>query len=430
MRSMRALPSAPANSRRIKRRLRSFYLRSARLSQSPAVAWFSAVVDGGLLSDETFAFSAACVAKLLARQVSELCLKTLRSGLDVARRRLEKRSLSSVVRFPPLEMESAASSLVVDIGSAQTRVGFAGEPAPLQHYNSALGIRVLPAEPCSPTKRTVLFPLNFLARREGVEVLPALFPDWSNVGSDGDVLSLQPNYILQPEAFEALVALSCAGTRAAVCTRSFNAKDSNALKPLDCSTGSGLAEKRGGGEALRFGDSPVYLSELCGLGVDLREQPLLLTEPNVSCTKLREKQAEILFESLQLRSLYMAKRALLSCVAAGRGSALVVDAGASGVSLAPVADSTVLARRVVETPVGGDAMSLMLGEILRLHGLPTYPSFARFASVGRSAKRALDSPRDWQGVHASFLHARYATPTRRPRLPEASPGRVSVLGCC
>lgn len=294
-------------------------------------------------------------------------------------------------------MELASTSVVVDIGAASTRVGYAGEGNPCQLLNSCIGVRQ-PNRSAGDsnasdssrhgTTRELIFPLNFSERRDGVEVVPALFPTWRGPSAKrkGDS---SPSYTLNEEAFENLVALSCTGVRSCF----LNSLEGG--KPQDCSGANGSSASP---------YSNLRLTELCGIGADLREQPLLLSEPNIHCRGIREKMAEILFEGLQVGSLYTAKRALLSCVALGRSSAMVIDMGASGLSIAPVSDSFVLDQHVAEWPVGGDAMSQLLGSIIMGHNFPVHPSFARFSAQGRMSKIALDKPGDWDNVHASYMH--------------------------
>lgn len=296
-------------------------------------------------------------------------------------------------------MELISSSLVIDIGASSTRVGYAGEGSPSQLLNSCIGVRQLqgPQEGLSAendgrsnTTREIIFPLNFSQRRDCVEVVPALFPSWR--GATGKrKMDFNPVYTLHEEAFENLVALSCTGARAAP----FGRRGDEAYPNCVDSNGS-----------TRSPESTLRLTELCGIGADLREQPLLLSEPNIHSREVREKIAEILFESLQVGSLYTAKRALLACVALGRSSALVIDMGASGLSIAPVSDSFVLDQHVTEWPVGGDAMSQLLSAVLVGHNFPVHPSFARFSAQSRMVKVSLDKPGDWDNVHPSYMHWR------------------------
>lgn len=289
-------------------------------------------------------------------------------------------------------MEPAISSIVVDIGSSTARVGYAGDGTPSQLLNSCIGFRQsndsygISAD-VSAGARELLFPLNFSERRDAVQVFPALFPTWrANSGKRKG--STNPTYTLHEEAFEALVSISCTGT----------------LPPRRIPSHDATVDFPTNGTAEPFKNTTLRLTELCGVGADLREQPLLLSEPNIHCREVRERMAEILFERLQVGCLYIAKRALLSCVAAGRSSALVLDMGASGLSVAPVADSFVLDQHVAEWPVGGDAMSQLLGSILMGHNLPVHPSFARFSSRSRTSKVPLDSPGDWDKIHPSYMH--------------------------
>ncbi|KAL8433191.1 hypothetical protein ACSSS7_004079 [Eimeria intestinalis] len=286
-------------------------------------------------------------------------------------------------------MEATTSSVVVDVGASTTRVGYAAEGAPSQILNSCIGVRsVGNCSDISATGRTreLIFPLGFSERRDGVEVIPALFPTWR--GPTGKRKgSANPTYTLHEEAFENIVSLSCTGSPAA---RSYLASASMDAVRVD--------------ETKHSARSVLRLTELCGIGADLQDQPLLLSEPNVHCREIREKMAEVLFEKVQVGCLYIAKRALLSCIAAGRSSALVLDMGSSGLSIAPVADSFVLDLQVSEWPVGGESMSQLLGSILVGHNLPVHPSFARFLAQGRCGKVPLDKPGDWDTVHPSYMH--------------------------
>ncbi|KAL8453085.1 hypothetical protein Emed_000955 [Eimeria media] len=286
-------------------------------------------------------------------------------------------------------MEVTTSSVVVDIGASTTRVGYAAEGAPSQLLNSCIGVRSVVG--CTDTSATggsreVIFPLGFSERRDDVEVVPALFPTWR--GPTGKRKgSANPSYTLHEEAFEHIVSLSCTGSLAA-----------------KSSSGSDCMDVVRSDDTKHAGESVLRLTELCGIGADLEDQPLLLSEPNVHCREIREKMAEVLFEKLHVGCLYIAKRALLSCIAAGRSSALVLDVGSSGLSIAPVADSFVLDSQVSEWPVGGEAMSQLLGSILVGHNLPVHPSFARFTAQSRSLKVPLDKPGDWDRVHPSYMH--------------------------
>ncbi|KAL8275850.1 hypothetical protein Esti_000413 [Eimeria stiedai] len=283
-------------------------------------------------------------------------------------------------------MELTTSSVVVDIGASTTRVGYAAEGAPSQIVNSCIGVRSVVDSSAAGRSRELVFPLGFSERRDGVEVVPALFPTWR--GPSGKRKgSANPIYTLHEDAFENIVSLSCTGSPAG--NPYFTSACMDALRVDDTKHSV---------------ESVLRLTELCGIGADLQDQPLLLSEPNVHCREIREKMAEVLFEKMQVGCLYIAKRALLSCVAAGRSSALVLDVGSSGLSIAPVADSFVLDLQVSEWPVGGEAMSQLLGSILVGHNLPIHPSFARFTAQSRSVKVPLDKPGDWDRIHPSYMH--------------------------
>lgn len=89
----------------------------------------------------------------------------------------------------------------------------------------------------------------------------------------------------------------------------------------------------------------------------LDESPLLVTECGWNPTEAREKTIEIAMEGWGTPAFFLAKTAPMSAFAAGKASALVVDVGASMVSVTPVHDGLVLKRGIQRSNLAGDYIS-------------------------------------------------------------------------
>ena len=89
----------------------------------------------------------------------------------------------------------------------------------------------------------------------------------------------------------------------------------------------------------------------------LEEHPLFMTEPCWNPTKAREKCAEIALESWCSPAFYLGRAGVMGAFGAGKASALVVDFGASQLSITPVHDGMILKKGVVRSNLGGNYIS-------------------------------------------------------------------------
>ncbi|KAJ5350639.1 hypothetical protein N7541_008366 [Penicillium brevicompactum] len=89
----------------------------------------------------------------------------------------------------------------------------------------------------------------------------------------------------------------------------------------------------------------------------LSDSPLLMTEPGWNPAKAREKTIEIAMEKWDTPAFYLARTGVLASFASGKASALVIDIGASNISVTPVHDGMILKRGVQHSPLGGDYIS-------------------------------------------------------------------------
>lgn len=61
--------------------------------------------------------------------------------------------------------------------------------------------------------------------------------------------------------------------------------------------------------------------------IDPSNFSILLSEDNVNDRNERERIANFVFETLQIKNLFFCKAAVLSCFSTGRSTAVVVDCG-------------------------------------------------------------------------------------------------------
>eukprot|EP00371_Babesia_bovis_P000403 XP_001609050.1 actin [Babesia bovis T2Bo] len=105
-----------------------------------------------------------------------------------------------------------------------------------------------------------------------------------------------------------------------------------------------------------------------GLGLDVTQHPMMVTEPTAECKQFRDCTLEILFEQLDVPAAYLAKRATLSAFSVGRQSAMVVDIGAGGSIASPVHEGISLQSTIQTSMVGGNALDMELCDILYKRG--------------------------------------------------------------
>ena len=108
-----------------------------------------------------------------------------------------------------------------------------------------------------------------------------------------------------------------------------------------------------------FGCSPFG-----GLGVWTHEHPVLVVEPTLSSPSLRRSLAAAVFEDLQAPAAFFAPAAAAAAFAMGRSSALVVELGSAGGSVAAVSDGYLLRRSARSFAVGGAFMDKQIELVL------------------------------------------------------------------
>ena len=95
----------------------------------------------------------------------------------------------------------------------------------------------------------------------------------------------------------------------------------------------------------------------------LEDHPLFMTEQSWNEPKHRMKMAEIALESWATPAFYLGRNGVMGAFAAGRASALVIDFGASQLSITPVHDGMILKKGVVKANIGGNYLTSQVRSI-------------------------------------------------------------------
>ncbi|KAF3400607.1 Actin-related protein 4 [Talaromyces pinophilus] len=131
----------------------------------------------------------------------------------------------------------------------------------------------------------------------------------------------------------------------------------------------------------------------------LADSPLLMTECGWNPTKAREKTIEIAMENWGTPAYYLAKNGVLAAFAAGKASALVVDIGASNISITPVHDGMVLKRGVQHSPLGGDYVSSQIRALFKSNSPQPITVTPHYLI---SSKTAVEAGQPAQAVYKTF----------------------------
>ncbi|CAD7698505.1 unnamed protein product, partial [Ostreobium quekettii] len=93
------------------------------------------------------------------------------------------------------------------------------------------------------------------------------------------------------------------------------------------------------------------------LRLNPEEHPMLVCEPTVTPTNLREKLVELVFEKYSPPATFLARNAVLSSFATGRQTSVVVDSGHQGTTVAAIHEGYALLKSITWTPLGGKLLT-------------------------------------------------------------------------
>lgn len=206
--------------------------------------------------------------------------------------------------------------LAFDVGSVNTRAGFAGDEHPRACYPSHVCTRT-PASGGSGW--AVLEDDSHLpvAALRGVHVRPALRPSGTGTGAGtGGALD---EWVLRALLFHGLQALGCSSWR---------------------------------------------------------QHPLVLSEATTASAASRRQIAELVFEDLGAPALCVVRAAELAAISAMRSNAIVLEAGDEGACAAVVADGAVVPRSVRTSQLGGYILARIVAQLSAARTGPLVPACA------------------------------------------------------
>ncbi|KAI9792989.1 MAG: NuA4 histone acetyltransferase subunit [Piccolia ochrophora] len=214
------------------------------------------------------------------------------------------------------------SALILDPGYSGTRAGFAGEDVPKSVVPSYYGL----LEPQgSSSESKYLFGDNSIH-----SPLPRLSIH-NPMAKDGTV-----------EDWDTATKL----WEYAITSRLTSAKPGNpATNGLNDGTGPDQDVEM---EAVTEGEKP------------LEENPLLMTETGWNAGKAREKSIQVAMEDWGCPAFWLGRNGVLAAFAGGKASSLVIDIGASTLSVTPVHDGLILKKGIMRSPLAGNFVSQQL----------------------------------------------------------------------
>eukprot|EP00743_Colponemidia_sp_Colp-15_P003099 GILK01003349.1.p1 GENE.GILK01003349.1~~GILK01003349.1.p1 ORF type:complete len:426 (-),score=47.17 GILK01003349.1:181-1458(-) len=135
---------------------------------------------------------------------------------------------------------------------------------------------------------------------------------------------------------------------------------------------------------------------------DPKEHPLMVAEPSIHSRQSREKMAEILFEKYQAPAIFLSKSAVLSSFASGRATALVLDVGAKTTYAVPVHDGYALQKSILKYDVGGDFLTAELLKGLESNDVTVRPPWSFTKKVSSDGQISL-THHTFPKTHPSYV---------------------------
>lgn len=121
----------------------------------------------------------------------------------------------------------------------------------------------------------------------------------------------------------------------------------------------------------------IYKQALHGrLQADTTQHPLLLVEQSFAAAEQRSKMCEMMFENFEVPAFFLSKDAVLSAFAAGRATGLVVDVGSSLSRVSPVHDGYILKKGITKNSLAGDAITKWMHRSIAAKGSHVRPHYS------------------------------------------------------
>lgn len=247
---------------------------------------------------------------------------------------------------------------MLDPGFATTRAGFAGEDTPKSLIPSYYG-----KYPSDGHDKLIFGDDVFVTPRPGLSV-------HNPIGRDGIVEDWDMAEAVWEHSFK---------------SRLTGAKPGNPFQ-------NGLND-------IAEGELPTEMEGVEADEKPLADSPLLMSECGWNPVKSREKTIETAMEKWGTPAFYLARTGVLASFASGKASALVVDIGASNISVTPVHDGMVLKRGVQHSPLGGDYISSQIRALFKSNSPQPITVTPHYLI---SSKTAVDAGQPPQAKYKSF----------------------------
>ncbi|CAG9476528.1 actin-like protein, putative [Plasmodium vivax] len=220
-------------------------------------------------------------------------------------------------------------TIILDVNDGEMRAGYSGECSPRYNSNLILG---LPVGHGATLKHTI-FPLLPEIKRDNVELIYGM----KYIYDDNNSSKYEINFDVMEKLLE----------------------DISGSKALDD---------------------------------NFQDHPILLTEPNKTDRKYREKFTEMMFETYNVYQLFLSRRSVLSCYGCARTSGLVLDVERNCTNLCGIQEGYIFQKHIEEVPIGGDLIDrIYLAYLENVKNIKIYPYFT--IEKGQSAEKETDEIR-------------------------------------
>ncbi|GAB1610173.1 actin-2 [Argonauta hians] len=149
------------------------------------------------------------------------------------------------------------------------------------------------------------------------------------------------------------------------------------------------------------------------LNVKSKEYPVLLTESLFNLKINREKTTELMFETFEVPSLYLAIQSILSLYAASRTTGIVIDAGDGVTDIVPVYEGYTLPQAIKRLYISGQDLTKYLRNILIDAGF-SFASTAQYETIRDIKEKlcyvALDYKQELEAASSSDFAKSYKLP--------------------
>eukprot|EP00823_Brevimastigomonas_motovehiculus_P003264 TRINITY_DN1973_c0_g1_i1.p1 TRINITY_DN1973_c0_g1~~TRINITY_DN1973_c0_g1_i1.p1 ORF type:complete len:522 (+),score=171.06 TRINITY_DN1973_c0_g1_i1:80-1645(+) len=267
-------------------------------------------------------------------------------------------------------------ALVMDMGTSNTRFGYAGEVEPKIAFPTAVG--AIYTDRKGNKLRTgdvdMTRDVSSSSSRSVSASLSSLLSSSSSASSSSSSLSSSSTSSSSSSSLSSLSSSSSASSSSSSSSTALprKTKPNHVTKNKQYYVGEGVFNYFREHQEIEFpvqyglvtdwdGVEALWNHASAGvLSVDLREHPVLVSESNYNPYDRRAKLLELLFGKFDVPALFLARSAVLASFSVGRATSLVVDSGGGVTTVVPVQDGFALLRAMKKTRLAGNLLDQWL----------------------------------------------------------------------